>query len=248
MANVKPFGPFQKIKMILAGKLDNLINSISDPEDVIPQISKELRECEAAAEEKYAQAEARRRQILALIQDADKEISKLTEAATRAAMKNDEAVGKQILEKRQNAKNAQAGNQSKLSMAESVVQQARSELTQLRAYIFEFESKKDVLIDRARQAKTQARLNNSFRSALGKGQSVMDFINTMEKKVTEQEVLSEVRGAPLLGVARDAALDMQITALLAEETDEIVDDEWAAIKKAAAAKSKAVAKKKATRK
>ena len=107
-------------------------------------------------------------------------------------MKNDEAVGKQILEKRQNAKNAQAGNQSKLSMAESVVQQARSELTQLRAYIFEFESKKDVLIDRARQAKTQARLNNSFRSALGKGQSVMDFINTMEKKVTEQEVLSEV--------------------------------------------------------
>jgi phage shock protein A len=247
MATLKAFGPFQKIKMILNGKLDNLINSLSDPEDVIPQISKELRDCEAAAEEKYAQAEARRRQILAQIQVSEKEIQKLTDAATRAAMKDDEELGRQILEKRQNAKTALAEQQSKMAMAEGVVQQAKSELTQLRAYIFEFESKKDQLIDRARQAKTQSRVNKSFRTALGKGQSVMDFINTMEKKVTEKEVLAEVQGAPLLGVARDAALDQQITALPAEDNEDLVDDEWAAIKKLAATKKKAVAKKKASR-
>ena len=244
MTVMKTFGPFQKIKMILAGKLDNLINSIADPEDIIPQISRELRECEAAAEQKYAMAEARRRQILASIQQSEKELGKLTEAATRAAMKDDEELGRQILEKRHNAQNAMAGHQSRLAMAESVVARAKNELTQLRAYIFEFESKKDLLIERARQAKTQTRINKGLRNAMGKGQSVMDFINTMEQKVSENEVLAEVQGTPLLGPAKDAALDIQINALLAEETDELIDDEWELIKKAAEKKKTALAKKK----
>ena len=188
-------GFMKRVRRLTLAKIDAFLDGAENPEEVFPQLVKEMRqECQKAIEaEATAVAAQKRRQ-----QEYDETKAELDKWANRAELAvkdSDDGLARTALENQIAAEKRLQTQQHSLDIAGRAADQARGAREDLHDKVETLERKRGEILARARAAKQQTEVQKVLAGIeAGSGASILEAVARMEEKVAEAEARAGAYG------------------------------------------------------
>jgi len=181
-------GFLKRVKRLTMGKIDAFLDGAENPEQVFPQLVKEMRdECKKAIEaEATAVAALKRREQD--YKETEAEIEKWGKRAELAVKDGDDDLARVAIEKQMAGEKRLEDETRALANARSAADRAREAREDLHNKLETLEHKRDEILARAKAARQQEQVQKVLAGVeAGSGGSILDAIARMEEKVVEAE-------------------------------------------------------------
>ncbi len=221
-------GFLKRVQRLTMAKINAFLDGAENPEEVFPQLVKEMRdECKKAIDaEATAVAALKRRQ--AEYDETAAEVEKWGQRAELAVKDGDDDLARTALESQIAAERKLEAQGQALETARVAADRARQAREDLHAKLEELERKRDEILARARAAKSQEEVQRVLAGVEGgAGASILDAVARME----DQVAASEARAGAYGEVAADMSGSDTETRFRELERRQSVDERLAALKK-----------------
>jgi len=209
---------------VAKANLNQLLNTVEDPEKVLEQAVLDMQKDLIKVRQSYAEVTASCKRMEKQQATAEGLADEWYKRAELALSRDDDELAREALTRRQQQSEVAQSIAQQLETQRDALGKLYESMVALESKITEAKAKKDMLVARARTAKTSSQVNDML-SNVG-GEKGLDAFNRMEEKVEMLESKAEV-SRTLTGGAVDINLEDRFKAL---EGGSKVDDELAKMK------------------
>ncbi len=209
-----------RLSRLIRANVNDLISKAEDPDKIIEQSLRDMRDAYAQARAEVADAMAQNAKLEREMQSNGRLAQDYAGKAQEALKLGNEDLAREALRRKKNHEDLAAGFQDQLSRQSATVDQLKTQLRALEAKIDEFESKKELLQARSKTASASQTLERM--SGFDKSGGAMSAFEDMERKVAQQEDRAAAMGqlrqegdldAQLKNLGRDGEIDAELEAM-----------------------------------
>lgn len=219
-------GVLQRFTDIMASNINALLDKAEDPEKMIDQTLRKLREDLAEVKKETANVIANEKSAKRKFDDAAEEVEKYTKAATKAVEAGNDGDARTLLTKKQQLTVTLGEYEKTFNMAHENSEKMRQMHDKLVNDIQALEDRRDMIKAKVATAKAREHMNQMVSGTQDSAASIEAF-NRMEAKADKMldaaEAMSELNETP-----KDSAADL--AEKYSSSSDAEVDAELAAIK------------------
>jgi len=188
----------ERLKRITMGRIESFLDSVERPEDVLPQLIRQMSDQITAAANAEAKSLGAVKGSQRRFDEASGRLHRLTEGASLAAKANEMDLARQAIAAQIQAEQDLEKCRADLEKAEQAYQQASQARKQLMSNLDELKQRKDELITRARQAKIET-------ESIVISDDILDTVSRMEAKIDVAQAETEIRNeiSKTLGLSFD---------------------------------------------
>ena len=220
-------GLIQRIRRLTVARIENFLNTVEDPEVILPQLVREMEDQVRAAIDAETKALAASKSAERDAGNTRQKLDRMLRGAEIAVEKGDDKTARDAVK-------AQIALESDLNVQDDAVaratrayEDANAARIQIEEQLSELRTKKNEIITRARVAKTQQKIEKTVSGRVSSAASILDAVDRMEGKVEETEAELEIRrGMEKGGVT--PSLERRLDEL---ERDSEIDKRLAELKK-----------------
>lgn len=184
---------FNRFVRVVTSNVNSVISNLEDPEKVLDQAVNEMQSDLIKIRQSYAEVSATQKRMEKQKEQADGLANDWYRRAQLALEKGDEELAREALSRRQSQIDIAENIAKQLSVQIASIEKLFSSMQQLEAKILDAKREKDIMIARARTAKTSVQVNDML-SSIGSGTSSMDAFDRMKAKVENLEAKAEIAG------------------------------------------------------
>lgn len=185
-------GIFDRFARLLKSNINDAIDKAEDPEKMLKQIIEELNNDLLQVKTQVASAIATEKQLASKARQYADEAAKWQAKAELALQKGDEGLAREALARKKTNADSATGFNAQWEDQKKAVAMLKENLARLESKISEAQTKKDLLIARARRADAEQRIQKTLSSS-GSGNAMSAF-ERMETKVNEKESMAAAYG------------------------------------------------------
>ena len=187
-------GRISRLRLVTVGRIEAFLASLERPEDVVPQLVKEMgskvKEAVEAETKALTAVKAERRRLDA----ATGRVARLLKGAELALKAGDEETARQAIAAQIEAEGEVAGCRKGLETAEAAYNSAAAARQQLQKTSEELKVRSGEILARARAIRLKERIGEEVnRSVSGQTGSILDAVMRMEAKLDEAEAKLEIQ-------------------------------------------------------
>jgi phage shock protein A len=186
-------GILNRIKRVTTGRLEMFLSKSENPEVIFPQLIVEMEDQVRAATEAEAKAMTVAKQAEQALNGAKEQLQKMTQGATLALEKGDEAMAREAVEAQVTLEAEIIRREAAVEVAQESLADARAARQQTQQQLQEIRAKKDEILTRARVVRSQERIERTVSGPAASTGSILDAVAAIEAKVEEQEANLAVR-------------------------------------------------------
>ena len=222
-------GILKRIKSIVTGSINEMIDKVEDPETIVNQMIRDMEQAMTEMKTNTASAIATVKITEKKLDKAYNDQSLWQENAETSVKSGDDELAKKAIIKRKNIDDAIDILRDQLNDAEVISRKMKTELELLEEKLGEAKIKRDNLLTKRRAAETQLKLNetaeivNSKMASLAASDSVLEgfegftrFEEKIERQMAEVEAREELTGDNLEIEFRKMKKDSEIEKELSE--------------------------------
>ena len=209
-------GLIKRLQRITSGRVRAFLDSVDDPETVLPQLVAELEEKAAIAVNAEAKALTAVKSAQRKLDEAEGRIQRLGRGAALALKQGDERTAREALEQQVRAEKEAESHKDALTRAEAALKDAHDARLQLAGQLEELKVRRDELLSRVRSASAQTQARETLQKpAEGLLAEVARVEEKLDKDESQLEIHHEIAGP------RQGSLDERLRRLQREaEFDE----------------------------
>ena len=177
---------------VVTSNLNNVINNLEDPEKLLEQSVNDMQGDLVKIRQSYAEISATQKRSIKQKEQADKLADDWYKRAQLALDKGDEELAREALSRRQIQVELSESTDKNIQLQAAAIDKLYVSMTSLQDKIEDAKRQKDIMIARARTAKTSVQVNDMLNSV--GGSSSMDAFERMKAKVESLEAKAEVAG------------------------------------------------------
>lgn len=212
-------GIFERISRLLKSNVNDMIDKAEDPEKIVKHAVEELNANLLEVKTQVASAIATEKQLAGKYKKLQEEADLWQHRAEVAVDKGEDELAREALKRKNTAAQAAASYQSQWEEAKKQVAILKDNLVKLESKVSEMNTRKDLVISKARRASAEERIHATL--ARTNGNDALAALDRMEAKIGEKEA----RAQAFAELGSDS-LEDKFAALGAPQ----VDDELAALK------------------
>lgn len=178
-------GVLDRVSTLLRANINDLINRAEDPEKVIRQLLLDMSNQLIQVKTQVAASIADERLLQKRYEDNQKKADEWQRKAELAVDRNQDDLAKEALARKRTFQETADGFKQQWTDQAAQVEQLKEALAQLEAKISEAQTKKDLLIARARRAKTETNIRKTLAGVDSSG--ALGEFERMQEKVEEDE-------------------------------------------------------------
>lgn len=183
---------FDRFSRLFKSNINDMIDKAEDPEKMLRQIVEELNEDLLNVKTQVASAIATEKQLYQKYQQFQEEAEKWQARAELAVEKNDDELAREALNRKKTTQSTADGFRTQWEEAKKSVALLKDNLGKLESKIAEAQTKKELLIARARRADAEKRIQQTL-SKSGSSNALAAF-DRLEGKVQEREAQAAAYG------------------------------------------------------
>lgn len=210
---------FERISRLLRSNVSDMIDKAEDPEKIVKHAVEELNTNLLEVKTQVASAIATEKQLFSKHKKLQEEADLWQGRAELAVDRGEDDLAREALKRKNTAAQAAASYQTQWEEAKKQVAILKDNLVKLESKVSEMNTRKDLVISRARRASAEERIQATL--ARTDGNKALSAFDRMEAKIEEKES----RAAAFAELGSDS-LEDRFAALGAP----VVDDELAALK------------------
>ncbi|WP_027480484.1 PspA/IM30 family protein [Deinococcus pimensis] len=210
-----------RLSRLLRANVNDMISKAEDPQKIIEQALRDMRDAYQQARAEVADAMAQSAKLERETNTNRKLADEYGSKAAEALRGGSEDLAREALRRKKNHEDLATGFQDQFQRQQATVDELKTQLRALEAKIDEMEAKKELLQARAQTARASQTLERV--SGFDKSGSAMDAFEEMERKVAQQEDRAQAMGQ----LREEGDLDAQLRNL---GRDREIDDELAKLK------------------
>ena len=213
---------------VVTSNVNSIISSLEDPEKILDQAVEDMQKDLIKIRQSYAEISATQKRSVKQKETADSLAADWYKRAQLALEKGDEELAKEALSRRQIQLEVSQSTETNIRMQEDAIDKLYTSMMTLQEKIESAKREKDIMIARAKTAKTSVKVNDMINEV--SGESSMAAFEKMKAKVEGLEAQAEVAGelAASSSSGSSASLEDRFKAL---ESDSDVDRELEALKR-----------------
>jgi phage shock protein A len=184
---------FDRFFRVVKSNVNSVISSLEDPEKVLEQAVGDMQNDLIKIRQSYAEVSATQKRMERQKEQADAQAQEWYRRAQLALQKGDEELAREALSRRQTQVDTADAIGKQLGIQTAALEKLYSSMTQLETKITEAKRQKDLMIARARTAKTSVQVTDML-SNISSGTNSVAAFDRMKEKVESLEVQAEVAG------------------------------------------------------
>ncbi len=216
-------GLFDRISSIFKANVNHMLSKAEDPDKMLNQIVLEMNEQLAKTKQQVTAAIADEKRLEKQYKAEEEEVQEWERKATLALQKNNGALAKEALARRNEHQNLANEYKVQWEKQKQAVDTLKDSLGALQRKIEEAGRKKNLLIARQKRAQAQKQIHETMAGLKDSG--AFDSFARMEEKVAETEARADA--AVEMAETEDIKLEDQFAEL---EKEGSLDDDLAALK------------------
>jgi len=214
---------FDRMFRVVTSNVNNVIRSLEDPEKIIIQAIDDMQRDLINVRQSYAEITATQKRLEKQKETAELNANEWYRRAQIALNKNDDDLAREALSKRQIQLDIIDGLTKSLTTQTNAIDRLYTSMMDLDNKISEAKREKEVMIARAKTAKTSVKVNDMLNNVGTSGSSSMDAFERMKEKVESLEAKAEVSSElALSSVGTNSSLEEKFRLL---EGNSKIDDE-----------------------
>jgi phage shock protein A len=210
-----------RLSRLLRANVNDMISKAEDPQLIIDQALRDMRDAYQQARTEVAGAMAQSAKLDRETTTNRRLAEEYASKAAEALRGGSEDLAREALRRKKNHEDLAAGFQDQATRQQSTVDELKTQLRALEAKIDEMEAKKELLQARAQTARASQTLERV--SGFDKSGGAMNAFEEMERKVAQQED----RARAMTSLREEGDMDAQLRNL---GRDREIDDELAQLK------------------
>lgn len=191
---------------VVKSNVNSIIQKLEDPEKVLDQAVNEMQSDLIKIRQSYAEVTATQKRMEKQKEQADNLANDWYKRAQLALQKGDEALAREALTRRQTQSDISGNIAKQIILQNASLEKLFNSMTNLESKIVDAKREKDMLIARARTAKTSVQVDEMLNS-FGDSSSMAAF-DRMKEKVENLEAQAEVAGE-LAAVSSGSTTDLE---------------------------------------
>ena len=215
-------GLLDRFSRVIRSNVSSWVSQAEDPEKILEQTVTDMQEDLIQIRQAVAQAIATQKRTERQYSQASATAEEWYRRAQLALQKNDEALAREALTRRQSYLDTAKALETQLSQQNEVVTKLKQNMVTLESKLSEARSKKDLYIARARSAKASQQMNEML-GRVGTSKAMTAF-ERMEERVLQLEAQSEAMAElgtddlekRFTALESGGAVDAQLAAMKAE--------------------------------
>lgn len=219
---------FERFSRVVSSNVNSVLKGLEDPEKVIEQAVLDMQNDLIKIRQSYAEISATTKRMEKQRDVAASAAEEWYRRAQLALEKGDEELAREALSRRQIQKDLDESLTGQINMQSSASDKLYTSMSSLEGKITEAKREKEMLIAKARTAKTSLQVNDML-NTVGSGTSAMDAFERMKTKVDSLESQAEVAGE--LAASSSGTTVKLEDRFKALEGNTKVDDELAAMRR-----------------
>jgi phage shock protein A len=213
----------------VTSNVNNVIRSLEDPEKIIIQAIDDMQRDLINVRQSYAEITATQKRLEKQKETAELNANEWYRRAQIALNKNDDDLAREALSKRQIQLDIIDGLTKSLTTQTNAIDRLYTSMMDLDNKISEAKREKEVMIARAKTAKTSVKVNDMLNNVGTSGSSSMDAFERMKEKVESLEAKAEVSSElALSNIGTNSSLEEKFRLL---EGNSKIDDELELMKR-----------------
>mmetsp|Transcript_32507 Transcript_32507/g.30981 ORF Transcript_32507/g.30981 Transcript_32507/m.30981 type:complete len:288 (-) Transcript_32507:241-1104(-) len=225
---------------VVKSNVNGLLGSLEDPEKILEQAVNDMQNDLVKVRQSYAEISASQKRMESQRNQAESMADEWYKRAQLALSKSDDELAREALSRRQVQTTIVEDLNKSITAQSGAIERLYTSMTQLDAKILDAKRQKDIVIARARTAKTSVEVNDMLNSLSGSGSNSMAAFDRMKEKVENLEATAEVAGE-LAAASSGAASPNMEERFKALEGSSDVEDELAKMKRQLPGTTKPVA-------
>ena len=177
---------------VVKSNINNVLQNLEDPEKVLDQAVNDMQEDLVKVRQSYAEISATQKRLERQKEQADNLAADWYRRAQLALEKGDEELAREALSRRQTQVVSSDSIKKQMDTQEVAISKLFSSMQALESKILNAKREKDIMIARARTAKTTMQVNDMLSSMTGTGSNSMEAFDRMKAKVESLETQAEV--------------------------------------------------------
>ena len=183
---------FNRFVKVVSSNINNVISNLEDPEKILDQAVTDMQKDLVKVRQSYAEISATQKRSLKQRETADSLAADWYKRAQLALEKGDEALAREALSRRQLQTEVSESLSKNIKLQEDAIETLYSSMMALQEKIEDAKREKDMMIARAKTAKTAVQVNDMLNTVTGS--TSMDAFERMKAKVESLEAQAEVAG------------------------------------------------------
>ena len=178
---------------VVKSNINNVIQNLEDPEKVLEQAVNDMQSDLIKIRQSYAEVSATQKRMSKQKEQADSNAQEWYKRAQLALQKGDEELAREALSRRQTQVDTAETISKQLTVQTSALDKLYTSMTTLESKIVESKRQKDLMIARARTAKTSVQVSDML-SSISSGSNSVAAFDRMKEKVENLEAQADVAG------------------------------------------------------
>ncbi|MDA3850053.1 MAG: PspA/IM30 family protein [Spirochaetaceae bacterium] len=212
-------GIFSRFKDIINANINSILDKAEDPEKMIRLMIREMEDTLVDLKSSCAGKMAESARTKRNFSQAEEELNKLARLAETALSKNREDLAREALMHKKTAQNRLDILQQEADNLKNVIDDSKTNITQLETKLEEVRQKHRLLILRSKQAEEKRRTNENIEVA--KGQKAVMRFEDFESKIERMEADAEISGMPKANHLEQEIMDLENQGELDKELEEL---------------------------
>lgn len=183
---------FNRFVKVVSSNINNVISNLEDPEKILDQAVTDMQKDLVKVRQSYAEISATQKRSLKQRETANSLAADWYKRAQLALEKGDEALAREALSRRQLQTEISESLSKNIKLQEDAIEKLYSSMMALQEKIEDAKREKDMMIARAKTAKTAVQVNDMLNTVTGS--TSMDAFERMKAKVESLEAQAEVAG------------------------------------------------------
>jgi len=186
-------GLISRLRRVTSARVEQFLDSVEDPELMIPQLLAEMEDQVRAATNAEAKALGAVKNSQKKIDELKGRVARLSKGAELAVQHGEEDTAREALAAQLVAEGDMKRSEDMLVQAQASLTEATDARKQVQQSLEELRLKKDEILTRARLSKTQEKIQKTVSGPSQTSGSILDTVSRMENKVQEKESEIQVR-------------------------------------------------------
>ena len=182
-------GLIKRLQRITSGRVRAFLDSVDDPETVLPQLVAEMEENAGIAVNAEAKALTAVKSAQRKLDEAEGRVLRLGRGAELALKQGDERTAREALAEQLKAEKEASVHKESLVRAEAALKDAHDTRLQLADQLEELKVRRDEMLTRARVASTQTQIRETV---LKPGKGLLEEVARVEERLDKDESQLEI--------------------------------------------------------
>jgi len=183
---------FNRFVKVVSSNINNVISNLEDPEKILDTAVADMQKDLVKIRQSYAEISATQKRSTKQKEQADALAADWYKRAQLALEKGDEELAREALSRRQIQTDISDNLSKNIKLQEAAIEKLYGSMMSLQEKIESAKRDKDMMIARARTAKTAVQVNDMLNTVTGS--TSMDAFERMKAKVESLEAQAEVAG------------------------------------------------------